>query len=1202
MDKRLLDGLNNLSLALEEIADTLKDKKEPNSATAKALKSGDFIKEIKEINVGVKKLLKDTKKILANQQTIMGIAKKKPSETKDVTEELGKDKKKQNAFKEGIGVIMLIAVAVLAIGVAFKIIGSVNFLSVIALSLALPLLAIGFSKVHTTLKKVGFDAKTDSKNFIIAVTSIAIAITLASLIFSVMIPISFSRFLTATFIALTFSLLAPSIYKFMMAFKEMSWMQLIKAAIGLPVILAAISIGIAASSWVLSLIKPIGFSQFLTAIAIGMVFAVISFGFSKLLHAFKRIGTKDLLEASIFLPRLLPAIALSIAISSLVLQLTKPISFTQFLTAILIAGVFTVISFGFGKLLHAFRGLSPMQAIMAAAMIPVVLIALSAAIAGSSLFFAKIKVISFSQFLTAIGIAAVFTVIAFGVKPISKGISGMKWSDIPKLPVFFVAISLAIMLSSHILAKAKVIPFGTILKIAALSVALAIAVAAIGGVMWLLTKMKLKIKDALMGSLLIVVIATAIMISSHILALGNYKKFPPLKWALGVGTALILFSAAIIVLGLVAITGIGALAILAGAGMALIVALTIVGVSHIITKGKYETKNIAKWALNTVAAFLLFTPILLVLGAIALSGIGLIAFFAGREMAFSLANTIVDISNILAKGKYDIKGMSSWAKSVALLYLTFTPILIVLGAVGLMAEVIGFFGPNPWELAKSMMVEIASTIVAVSFVLARGKYEKGPTKEWAKGISLALGAFAPVYMMLIKSQIFEALGVGGVTPEDFRRAILTVTSGIVIAAQFFAKNSVAFKNGPPPAWAKGVGTAISAFAPVFEILNNSGGWFKKKMKVEDMTNAIVTISKGIIIAAYFFAQNKAPFKSGNYPSKKWGEGVGAALNAFAPVFKALHEDTGWFTSGEEVIQNMTMAIREMSWAIVSSAKVFNTVPSEGWKNYPTKQWALGVERAINTFIGVYQRLSEQDVSSWQLSLVTMYAEKLSDTARVLGKNEKYFNAKINPNFVKGVEKNFLDYASLLIKIEKIGKPKGKKSFISGITDAFGMGDRFGDPDDPVQRIARGIVFMAKAYDILAKSVDKFSKAINKLDPIKISAFSRLTGNIALLSAMDHRMFDNMMKTLERRSGVFADMLKMQATETTGVNFNLSKDKDKGKVDKNVTSKGKSESDKLDIIIGLLDNIYKINEETADNTKKMRKGVSKSFLDKVSGGK
>jgi len=125
MDKKLLDSLNNLSLALEDIAASLKSKSEAQSATAKAMKGGDFVKEIKEINVGVKQLLKDSKQILANQQTLMKMGKSK-NKGADATETLGKDKQKQKFFKEGIGVILLIAVAVLALGVAFRLIGKVN--------------------------------------------------------------------------------------------------------------------------------------------------------------------------------------------------------------------------------------------------------------------------------------------------------------------------------------------------------------------------------------------------------------------------------------------------------------------------------------------------------------------------------------------------------------------------------------------------------------------------------------------------------------------------------------------------------------------------------------------------------------------------------------------------------------------------------------------------------------------------------------------------------------------------------------------------------------------------------------------------------------------------------------------------------------------------------------------------------------------
>jgi hypothetical protein len=46
MDKKLLDSLNNLSIALQDISDSLKSKSEASSATAKAMKGGNFIKEI----------------------------------------------------------------------------------------------------------------------------------------------------------------------------------------------------------------------------------------------------------------------------------------------------------------------------------------------------------------------------------------------------------------------------------------------------------------------------------------------------------------------------------------------------------------------------------------------------------------------------------------------------------------------------------------------------------------------------------------------------------------------------------------------------------------------------------------------------------------------------------------------------------------------------------------------------------------------------------------------------------------------------------------------------------------------------------------------------------------------------------------------------------------------------------------------------
>ena len=1354
MDKKLLDSLNNLSLALEDIAASLKSKSEAQSATAKAMKGGDFVKEIKEINVGVKQLLKDSKQILANQQTLMKMGKSK-NKGADATETLGKDKQKQKFFKEGIGVILLIAVAVLALGVAFRLIGKVNFLSVIALSIALPLLAIGFSKVHRTLKETGFDAKKDGKNFVLAITAISLGITLSSWILSMVSPLTFTKMFTVILLGAGFALLSPAIYRLLMAFKGMSFMALVKSVIFLPLVLPAIALGIAFASWAFQLVKPVGFSQMFTTIFIAIAFTIISFGIRKLLKAFKGIGPLALVKAVEFLPLILPAIALGIALSSYALQLVKPISLSQFFTTVFIALAFTIISYGLNKLISAFKKMKPAEAMMAAFMIPILLVAISYAIAFSSYALSTVKPISFIQFLTALGVAIIFVVIAFAVSLIDKAIKKLKWPDIVKIPLLFTLISVAIMLSSHILSKAKPIPFMTMLKIAIFSVVLAIAVIAVGFAMFVLSKMKVKVKDAIMGGLLMVIISLAIMLSSHILALGNYKKYPDWKWSLGVALSMIAFIPAIMVLGSIAMSGVGALALLAGAGMVLIVALAVMATSHILAKGKYDKFPPLKWTLGVVACMVPFALMTVILGGIAMTGIGLIAMGFGVGMVLSLAYTIVETSNILSKGTYDNKGMLGWALSTVLLFSTFAPLILVLGAIGVAAAALSFFfgdGANPFEAGRGMLKDIAWSIVDVSYILSHGKYVGGPTKAWAEGVGIAIGAFSPVYSMLVANAVLEAFGSGGVGPDDFARAIRVVSYGIIIAAEEFSKHSAAFKNGPPKKWATGVGQAIGAFAPVFVALNENTGWFTTgEDVVSSMVMGIIAITRGIISAAEILAENKAPFES--YPSKKWGQGVGEALKAFNPVFKALHEDTGWFTSGEDVVRDMRYGIEQIAYALTNAAWAFSGLTPEMWGAYPTVAWAKGVSNSVTGFMDLFDTIDERGYSVTWFSIMTQILtgalNSLSFSAWIMYSARKAFTFKINPDWMKNLSKNVLIFGWTAMQLDKMlgydEKTTSKSGGIMGfggsttttttrkmkdisiiprivyqmtevgwilflnkkvfdakltknVTDwtynlgksvlfyaglsrvleniltieetksiSFGtfMGKDLGgvswkekrsadvgiinrtvnqivqtagilwwnrkyfqfklDPNymkrmgrnimdfadivrylntddtlqsggflsnllgmDPVSRSAQGMVKMASAFDTLAKSLNKFSSAIKSIDGQKVNMIRKLTANIAILSAMDSKMFNNMLTVLEKRSGVFAKLLDVQGRSNDmkarpsvgdrpggGASRDIWKKKsvDQGPTD----AKGENALVKLDRIADLL---VKINKNTS----------------------
>ena len=75
-----------------------------------------------------------------------------------------------------------------------------------------------------------------------------------------------------------------------------------------------------------------------------------------------------------------------------------------------------------------------------------------------------------------------------------------------------------------------------------------------------------------------------------------------------------------------------------------------------------------------------------------------------------------------------------------------------------------------------------------------------------------------------EGSINNGFGGGGIGPEDFSTAIITVSKGIIEAASFFAdpKNTGVWKGGPTKEWAEGVGTAIGAFSPVYGMLMNNG--------------------------------------------------------------------------------------------------------------------------------------------------------------------------------------------------------------------------------------------------------------------------------------------------------------------------------------------------------------------------------------------
>jgi len=1152
MDKKLLDALANLSDSLDLIAQTLAEKK-GESSTSKALEGGNFNAQIKEISAGVKKLQADNQKILKNQETILALSQKKEIDKKTDPMQKAGDKNTQKLIKNGVSIILLIAAGVLAMGLAFKLVGKIDFLSVVGLSIAIVLISVAFEKV-ANLKLTPRDAAMASLVMVIASTGIMAA----SLILSMVRPMSIAQALTAIGIAAMFTFISPAIatliasmqseddYEYNgMKFKSkgLKFSQVLAASAMLPLLMTTISLGILASSHILSNVKPLSIPQALTAIGIGFVFALIAPAVSALISGLmseqggsafgmgfksKGISWSTALIAAVALPIVMMGISIAIMASSHILSKIQPISIMQGVTAIMIAGVFTVLAFGLKNIISAFGGPNALVgAVVAAAILPILFIAMSFAMMKASQNFAKITPIGFPQFLTALGISIIFVVLSFAASLMMRQLKDLSPAKAVALAaisvILFVALSFAIMKSSEYMAKTTPVDFMLMLRILAMGLVLTV-VAAVVGLASQHIFSKVSPANMLLGLLYVVATAGAIMVSSWLIAKGTYDNAPSLDWGLGV------------------LLAIGSFAALSA-----------------------------------------------VIGFVAMSGIGFVAMLLGLGTMVVIAATIMEISKVLAGGDFSYGGdLSQWAKGVSLLYMVFTPIMMFLGAMGLVSAVMSIFGgPDPFQLAKNMMVQIADTIKSVSLTLAGGNYKDGPTIEWAYGVSRAISAFSYVYFKLQEGQSFWSKLTGGNAAEGFTNAIKMISTGITDSAKLFAQAGVSTWSGYPPyEWAKGVGLAIGAFAPVYKILTDQsllGSLFGTNVTPEQMKSAMITIAEGIVEVGKYFNLNKVPFE-GNYPKKAWGEGVGAAMKGFGDIYNLLYE-AGW-DSGD--LADWRPSIFHILDDITMVAIKFTAFKKAGLQwIFPKASSTQNLVDSVKSFVSLYDSISWDTLIVSGTNAMTGLVDQMISVARKIGKSGKTFNTQINPNFIKNLTSNVISYVALAKFVE--GNLPGKKGGLVGaVTGAIFGTDA---TEDPMDRVINGMVKLGNAYVKLSKSIQNFGNAINGIDVEKLASIRAFTSNIILMSIMDPVMFEDMLDKLEEKAGVMVDIIgdMNDATEKG----------DKNKL-KGVTKGGGSTANKPDPtqqkilqVLASMDNklgtIAKNSGTLADYTNELRTG-------------
>ena len=349
-----------------------------------------------------------------------------------------------------------------------------------------------------------------------------------------------------------------------------------------------------------------------------------------------------------------------------------------------------------------------------------------------------------------------------------------------------------------------------------------------------------------------------------------------------------------------------------------------------------------------------------------------------------------------------------------------------------------------------------------------------------------------------------------------------IINEMVISARTIYKNRLLFGFKIDPNYMKSISSNVMAF----DNLANSLG---RKQKSQSALDNIYRVAKGMVKTANEF------FKAGNiwnsYPSEDWAKGVKSTITSFMDIFKTI-KDRGYnlasFRNYNNILSGALSSIGTSARTLWSNQKFFSFKINESYiPNLAKNVLAYGslsrmldsiltVEEKKTISLGLFGDYSFKTKKSVEVSNINKVINQMAISAGILYKNRLLFGFKIDPNYMKGIASNVMTFADLANNLGK--KQKGQ----SAIDQMLGL--------DPISRVAKGMVKIANAYDTLAKAVKNFSGAINGLNVGKLQEFRVLTGNLAMLSAMDSNMFSNMLKVLESRSGVFANMLQIQTAE------------------------------------------------------------------------
>jgi len=617
-------------------------------------------------------------------------------------------------------------------------------------------------------------------------------------------------------------------------------------------------------------------------------------------------------------------------------------------------------------------------------------------------------------------------------------------------------------------------------------------------------------KDMLKGGVVIVALSAAVVAASWLL-----KLMPDIE----IGT-IIKFGIMAVALAITTVVMAGAVRVVKSLGSdkdyieggisVLIIATTIAASSLILSLGDYSTYPSLGWALGVGLSLAAFGLGAVLLGTQAFNP----EFYLGLGVILVVAASIVATDIILGFGKYDKYPSMSWV----------IPTMFIIGTFAFIAAGLAIISPLI-VVGSIAALLVVGTIYLIDKVFSGGKFQKYPDDKWMKGVSHVIDRLAHIISDIRKKISFGDLVIGSIK-------LMSVVFTVYLIDKLFSSGK--FQKYPDDKWMSGVTRVIDKMAKIIVNIRKNVGFGDLIIGSLKLLGLVGTIRLMDDIL------NGGLFK--NYPSKDWVDGVSYSIVKFTDLMG----DTSFLSViGGRIKSFLGGGIDDVARKIVSISNIFS---KSNFNQYPTKSWLDGVKYSISQFGTITASMPKIDYSP----IMVWMANRIAGVSHALSAGD----------YTKYPSKSFMD--GTIYALQKFQDIQSLVNF-----DTNGIKGMNG-----VDKIVSNITLLAEAFDKLSTSMSGFSNSIQSLDAEKLQMIKGLTSNVILLSLMDPEMFDQMMDKLEKRGGVFNDLIKDFEEKKEG-----SKSSGTVKAAVSATSQGKSDAqilgEKVDRMTALLADISSV---------------------------